>query len=71
MKLTEWFNEDTKPVHIGVYEVCVRGYYSYWNGEVWSFWNYSIKELIRTYEQDIYFGNTHGALVWRGLAIKP
>lgn len=71
MEMTEWFDEDIKPVHIGIYEVYVSGYYSYWNGEVWSFWNYSIKELLKTYELDLHAGNTHEFLAWRGLADKP
>ncbi|CAB4135018.1 hypothetical protein UFOVP275_51 [uncultured Caudovirales phage] len=81
-ELTEWFSEHTPPVHVGIYQVnqlaevlmtldptAIR--YAYWNGKLWSYWCNTIEDVSVLYERDIKIGNTHKALSWRGLAVKP
>jgi hypothetical protein len=43
MQLTPWFNGDTKPVRIGVYQQYVSHWtarigYQYWDGSLWGGW---------------------------------
>lgn len=75
MKLTGWFSENTKPVHIGVYKTRHhhfgnewRDAYSYWNGKEWSNSQPTVNDahFVRTW--------TEGAIQekkWRGLAEQP
>lgn len=38
MKRTQWFDANTKPVHVGVYETTLYGMaplYQHWNGKRW------------------------------------
>ena len=60
MKVTQWFQPEEKPVHVGWYES--EGYtvyhYWWWNGECW------------TFPQDGFICS-HQDRTWRGLAEKP
>lgn len=75
MKLTGWFSENTKPVHIGVYRTRHYLYdnkyasgYSYWNGEKWSNCMSSVKDAYSRFKW------TERAIQekeWHGLAEQP
>ena len=68
-KLSQWHSVDTKPVHVGVYQVktdnknCVRPY-AYWDGKLWSVFFYYTNNVRL-------FKDTKSATQnkqWRGIA---
>lgn len=77
-KLTPWFDERVKPIHIGWYETIVYKHgphihpriihtersMTWWNGEFWTY--------FRSHPSDLESGNICGMQCrdWRGLA-KP
>lgn len=73
LMLTDWFPPDVKPVRAGFYQVNTGGIsYSYFDGEVFSFFHDSIENVKRSYLPINKAGNVyHESLSWRGLAKKP
>jgi hypothetical protein len=65
-KLTPWFSDDVKPLHVGVYETSFDTY-QHWNGE---WWGYCAVDVQTAYEMH----DCKSALQrneWRGLAKEP
>lgn len=65
LKVTEWFDGQTMPVHIGLYEIDVHGtqMWSYWNGQQFG-WR------CRRQEEAYKFGDNRAIIPvvkWRGL----
>ena len=73
-KLTPWFTNGEKPVHIGVYNVsCQREnqsgeWYSYWDGSYFSPFAYNVEDAYDFSECSPKYSNEEGS--WRGLAEK-
>jgi hypothetical protein len=74
-KLTPWFTNGEKPVHVGVYNVSCRRekqsgiWYAYWDGERFHFFESSVK---CAYEMEVCESRDHVLTKgsWRGLAEK-
>jgi len=54
-KLSQWHDPADKPVHIGVYENTLEGFYRKWNGKQWmlgsSFIDIAENETYTTHDQ--------------------
>jgi hypothetical protein len=64
--LTDWFDPNEKPYHIGVYETRGAGgfvRYQHWDGEMWGFSSSTPKEANRNRKEISAHQNRH----WRGL----
>lgn len=82
-QLTGWFDKDTKPTRIGVYEVSVYppGHedfdpaYSKWDGEKWnkylSYKDCGQKPIHAAKEQFRTWGGGSDDMYWRGLSQNP
>lgn len=77
--LTDWFDADTKPVHVGVYEIKTgrREFaYAFWRGNGWGFASWDRNNGIEMCSED-WFRNADGSWIeeecrpWRGLAVQP
>lgn len=71
-ELTPWFSEGVAPKRNGVYQIFPFGRkhvrWSYWNGEMWSYFTDELKHLTPAYQRNA----THAYLFsWRGLASDP
>lgn len=66
VKLTDWFDSNTNPVHVGVYQVD-RGklgiWYRKWTGTGWNLCDIEVKAADK-----INRPSTIGSLPWRGLS---
>ena len=75
MKLTDWFDGDTKPSRVGVYERSDEGTwlqdgkpnYSYWDGHKWGLSTWAIENSVGWAG----VSSTEQRLPWRGLADDP
>ena len=70
--LTPWFHASIKPVRQGVYQrdmgATGRGTFSYWDGERWYGWGFTVAIAKNNY------AHTPSAVQdapWRGLAKRP
>ena len=67
-KLSQWHSADTKPVHVGVYEVKTKEMgrdiaWSHWNGKRWSMQTISLKFVRIWVRSEATFQNKQ----WRGI----
>lgn len=71
MKVTQWFDGNVNPAHVGFYQRDYGGEYGndtltfqpdYWNGSYWRYGASDGKVAMRSIDQ---------AMKWRGLAEKP
>lgn len=71
--VTAWFTGNEKPSREGVYERDISTsanptpVYSYWNGNAWCMWAFTIPQAHQYVAQESRYQN----LAWRGLASKP
>lgn len=69
--ITKWFVESVKPVHIGVYQIRVRGNrqltsYAFWDGSNWGFPHSFLFDFVPTKT-----GPDHAASRRQGSAVAP
>lgn len=75
MKLSQWHDADTKPVHVGVYETDASSYlhhskkcFQHWNGQFWGL--YSFYEQLAERVSYKNKNSKYQHVKWRGLAEK-
>lgn len=65
---------DTRPVHVGVYEINVheaKSYYSKWDGVAWRTCHPNWYDASRSQQYSNWICVDASCFQWRGLAFKP
>ena len=74
-KRTAWFNPETKPAYLGVYEIVnpINGdvVYAFWDGSQWGPYTHAEDLALVAYRRSVDCTRAYQKKTWRGLAVKP